>query len=113
MRGILLATAASIAAIAIPVAPAQAQDRSAFASSSGGASSFDRDFRRDRDDRRDRRRGDRFTYFGDREYQGDTAWRSDSFNDWWHERPHRSYPAWMSRNQNCERIWWSGGGWRC
>ena len=32
----------------------------------------------------------------DRDYQGDTAWRADSYNDWWHERPHRSYPAWIA-----------------
>ena len=72
------------------------------------------DFRRDdpRHDRgRDRGRGDVFLPY--RDYQGDTLWRADSFNDWWHERPGRAYPAWMSRNQNCERQYWSGGGWRC
>lgn len=112
MRSALLGAAASIAAIAIPAAPAPAQDRAvAFAASPSGASSFDRDFQRDRDRRR--HRGDRVTFFGDREYQGDTAWRHNSFNDWWHERPHRSYPAWVSRNTNCERLWWSGGDWRC
>ncbi len=118
MQRALLGLAASLAAIAIP-APAQAQDgsRSAFTALSG-ASSFNPDFRNDGDRRRDRDRrrhrgGDRYVFFGDREYQGDTTWRHDSFNDWWHERPHRSYPAWVSRNQNCERLWWSGGGWRC
>ncbi len=69
----------------------------------------------DRHDRRDRRnRGnDGFAYYGDREYQGDTTWRADSFNDWWHSRPDRNLPRWVSSNQNCERMWWSGGGWRC
>jgi len=37
----------------------------------------------------------------------------DSFNDWWHDRPDRSIPRWMSDNRNCERVWWSGAGWRC
>ena len=46
-------------------------------------------------------------------FQGDTAWRSDSFNDWWHDRPDRSLPRWLSNNQDCRRLWWSGGGWRC
>ena len=48
-----------------------------------------------------------------REYQGDTAWRPDSFNVWWHERPERSLQRWLQNNQNCQRLWWSGGGWRC
>lgn len=41
------------------------------------------------------------------------SWEPDSYNDWWHERPERSYPRWMQNNQNCERRWWGGGGWRC
>ena len=43
------------------------------------------------------------------------TWRSDSFNDWWHDRPDRAYPAWVRNNQmmqNC-RLYYSGGGWRC
>ena len=62
-------------------------------------------------DRRDRR-GDSILIY-DRDYQGDTAWRSGSFNDWWHNRPDRAFPRWMQNNENCERMWWSGGGWRC
>ena len=63
-------------------------------------------------DRRGRRdRG--FTYVGPIEYQGDSAWRPDGFNDWWHERPERAYPRWMQSNQNCDRMWWGGGVWRC
>lgn len=116
----MLLGAAALAAFAVSAAPAGAQDfggsgLSAAPDARSGHRGFDRDDRDDRHDRRDRRRhrGDRFTYFGDREYQGDTLWRSDGFNDWWHERPHRSYPAWVSRNRNCERMWWSGGDWRC
>ncbi|WP_205479224.1 hypothetical protein [Sphingomonas arenae] len=37
----------------------------------------------------------------------------DSFNDWWHDRPDRSMPRWLSDNQRCERVWSSGAGWRC
>ena len=62
----------------------------------------------------DRRRRDGDSIFiYDRDYQGDTAWRAQSYNDWWHERPDRSYPRWMANNQDCQRLWWSGGGWRC
>ena len=50
--------------------------------------------------------------YEDREWQGDTAWRPDSYNDWWHESS-RSFPRWMQSNQDCQRLWWSGGGWRC
>ena len=41
------------------------------------------------------------------------SWQSDSYNDWWHDRPDRSYPRWVANNANCERMWWSGSGWRC
>jgi len=124
----LLFAAAMLAAIAVPVpAAAAGQDRAGFVSGHvresgsvnihrGGDFRRDdrgRDFRRDdRDDRhRDRGSGDVFLPY--REYQGDSLWRAESFNDWWHERPNRAYPAWMARNQNCERQYWSGGGWRC
>ena len=117
----LLLAAAALAAIAVPAAAA-APDRSGsgFTSFANGAVQIHRggDFRRDdrgdfrRDDRRhDRHRGD--VFFPYREYQGDSLWRPESFNDWWHERPNRAYPAWIMRNQNCEREYWSGGGWRC
>lgn len=41
------------------------------------------------------------------------AWRSDGFNDWWHDRPDRAYPAWMRNNQNCQRQWYAGNVLRC
>jgi hypothetical protein len=40
------------------------------------------------------------------------AFKSDSYNDWWHDRPDRAYPAWVRNNRQC-RLYWSGGGWRC
>jgi len=36
-----------------------------------------------------------------------------SYNDWWHDQPWRSYPRWVTKNEDCQRQWWSGGGWRC
>ena len=135
MRGVLLILAASLAA-SLPAAPATAQSGAGASFSHhrasthhGGAfgrfgrspgvrvhrghgdairfgdvGSFDR--RRDRD-----RRGD--VFFPYRDYQGDTLWRPDSFNDWWHDRPERAFPRWVGANRKCERLWWSGGGWRC
>jgi hypothetical protein len=41
------------------------------------------------------------------------SWEADSFNDWWHDRPDRAFPRWMQANQDCARMWWGGGGWRC
>ncbi len=118
MRRLILATAASLAAtafLAVP-APAEAQSRGSpgFSASSGGPSSIgDARFGRRDGDRRDRRRSrDGDIFIGEWPQQGDTAWRSESFNDWWHDNPSRAFPRWV-QSGNCERMWWSGGGWRC
>lgn len=134
MRALLLGFAAPLAAITLPAAPAFALDPAGPQFTVGAAAGvtvhrgtsgrFDGGFRRggdfrhdngDDDDNRDRRRFRRFdtTIFIDREWQGDTAWRANSYNDWWHERPHRSFPRWVRNNEGCERQWWSGGVWRC
>jgi hypothetical protein len=110
----LLAAAALGAAFVIPSAPAGADPGDPVFVARPGITA-DGDARRTFD-RLDRRRlrgsGDTLIVY-DRDYQGDSAWRSDSFNDWWHDRPDRSMPRWVRHNQNCERMWWSGGGWRC
>jgi hypothetical protein len=36
------------------------------------------------------------------------TWEANSYNDWWHDRPDRAYPAWMRRNQDCMRRWYAG-----
>ncbi|MCW3798043.1 hypothetical protein OMW55_09530 [Sphingomonas sp. BN140010] len=46
-------------------------------------------------------------------YFNNRSFAPDSYNDWWHDRPDRSFPRWMSHNEGCQRVWWSGGGWRC
>lgn len=134
MRVVLLG-AVALAAVAVFAAPAGAQ-RSADArfaagpsagfSQSGGMPTVHRNFGRDHHhrDRHDRDRFDRRGHRGDgtvvvgswyqsRDWDGNRSFDPDKWNDWWHERPWRSYPAWVARNQNCERLWWSGGGWRC
>jgi len=119
MRMMLLAAAAALAGSALPAAPAQAQSSTAGAFVGVPAVNVHRsspnfgDFRRDRDRRRGDRGFDNGVVYLDREYQGDTTWKPDSFNDWWHERPWRSMPRWVQSNENCQRLWWSGGGWRC
>ena len=118
MRALLAIAAISISAAILPAEPAQAKDGDGFAFSVRPDNRLEpvTDFRfgrRDGDRDRRRHRGLDSVVYVDREYQGDSAWRSDSFNDWWHERPHRSYPRWVADNQNCDRRWWSGGVWRC
>jgi hypothetical protein len=44
--------------------------------------------------------------YGD--FDGNRSFDPDKWNDWWHERPDRAYPRWMSRNQDCSRRWYSG-----
>jgi hypothetical protein len=136
MKNVLLAAAGSLAALALP-APAEAQSWGqagltagpAFAGVTvhrGGPSGFHGsfgsgrgDFKRDHGDRRrhDRRRDREFFVGGPWGYYDDQdrTFEPDSYNDWWHERPWRSYPRWVQNNQNCEadRMWWSGSGWHC
>ena len=124
MRALLLALAASTAAFAA-TSPAAALDPPTAKFAAGSAAGvtihhglppgYGRSARGEgpgHDGDRRRRRGDTIL-IQDREYQGDTAWRVGSYNDWWHERPDRAYPRWMANNQDCQRLWWSGGGWRC
>jgi hypothetical protein len=118
MRALLLCLAAPIAAATMSAAPAAALDPAPpriAVSSAAGVTVHHGLPPQYRDGDRDRRRrwsGDSVLIY-DRDYQGDTAWRSNSFNDWWHDRPDRSYPKWVANNQDCQRMWWSGGGWRC
>ena len=125
MRVVLLGIAASIAAIALPAAPAQAQ--SSAATAFVGVPSGDASVRIHRGfgghgDRDRHRRDGRFddggglgTWYegGQWALYNNRTWESDSYNDWWHDRPDRAYPRWVQNNQNCQRMWWSGGDWRC
>ena len=115
----LFLAATAVAALTFAAAPAAAVDRPGLnlaRSASGvtvyrGGPGMVADVRRDRSHRRVRGFDGGF-YLGDREYQGDTAWRPEAFNDWWQQRPSRSEPRWL-RSNNCERQYWTGGGWRC
>ena len=71
-----------------------------------------------RDDRRGRRNGsvvvDSLGYYGGEwALHNNRSFESDSYNDWWHDRPDRACPRWMSQNQDCQRQYWTGAGWRC
>ena len=119
----LLAFTMAVGAIALPTVPAGAQNGSAGGFvSDGGRFVFDgsgfhfgfgHDGPDDRNHHRRRLRGTDTVIVYDRDYQGDSAWRAESFNDWWHERPNRSYPGWVMRNGDCQRMWWDGSVLRC
>jgi hypothetical protein len=74
-----------------------------------GDSRFDRRF--------DRRRGDGslgvWVNGGEWARYNNPAWQSSGFNDWWHDRPDRAYPAWMRNNQDCAKHWYAGSALRC
>ena len=57
--------------------------------------------------------GDLGYYGGDWALYNNRTFESDSYNDWWHDRPERAYPRWMSQNHDCQRQYWTGSGWRC
>ena len=118
----LLCLAVAVAA-SIPATAAQAGDTFSLSgntplvgSNDGGVRVFKDHGRRD-DRRRGRRNdtvvGDLGYYGGDWALYNNRSFESDSYNDWWHDRPDRAYPRWMSSNQDCQRQYWSGGGWRC
>ena len=74
------------------------------------------DFRRDRHGHgRDFAFGYAPGYYDPGDYDANRSFDPDKWNDWWHERPERSFPRWVWRNRDCteDRMWWSGAGWRC
>lgn len=52
-------------------------------------------------------------YYYDGDYDANRSFAEDKWNDWWHDRPDRAYPAWMRRNQDCARPWYSGSELTC
>ena len=116
MRALLAFAALAAAPLLALPSPAAAFDRDQgsmrgppITVGSGDWRGSDRDFRHDRR----RTRGSDTILVYDRGYQGDSAWRANSFNDWWHERTERSYPRWLQNNESCERKWWAGETLRC
>jgi hypothetical protein len=119
----LLCLAVAVAA-SIPATPVQAgetfgfSDTTQFVGSSGTGVRIFAD-RGTRHDRRGGRRsgpiviGDVGYYGGEWALYNNRSFESDSYNDWWHDRPERAYPRWMSQNHDCQRQYWTGSGWRC
>jgi hypothetical protein len=49
---------------------------------------------------------------GDWALYNNRTFEPDSYNDWWHDRPDRAYPRWVT-NGSCDRMWWGGDTLRC
>ena len=56
---------------------------------------------------------DSIVYGGEWALYNNRSWEPDIYNDWWHDRPDRAYPAWMRHNQDCQRMWFAGDTLRC
>jgi hypothetical protein len=125
MKSMLLAAAGALAAVVLSSAPAQGREfRGGSAPVVGqqgfACNGFVRDGRsfHSGDRMRDRRavcNSDVVmdVYGGEWALYNNRTWDSDSYNDWWHDRPDRAYPAWMRHNEGCQRMWFAGDTLRC
>jgi hypothetical protein len=129
MRRIGIATGALLAALTLAAGPAGAQDRWSDPSFMAAANvtvhrGSNSAVMIGRSDHGDRMRHDRHHRGGYDAFGGswgwydpnlNRSWDSDSYNDWWHDRPDRAYPRWVQRNEGCDegRLWQGGGVWRC
>jgi hypothetical protein len=71
------------------------------------------------DHRFDRRRSDGsssggvWVNGGEWAHYNNRTFSADSYNDWWHDNPNHSQPAWVRNNQNCDRQWFAGDTLKC
>lgn len=47
-------------------------------------------------------------YYDYGDYDANRSFSPDKWNDWWHDRPDRAFPRWMSHNRDCARPWYAG-----
>jgi hypothetical protein len=133
MKSMLLAAGAALAAMVLSASPGEARQIGGSGETSGrvfnqprfACQDLVRDGRSIRIDGlldgRDRRRmraicnSDTImdVYGGEWALYNNRTWEPDSYNDWWHDRPDRAYPAWMRHNQDCQRMWFAGDTLRC
>ena len=50
---------------------------------------------------------------GEWAHYNNRTFSADSYNDWWHDNPNHSQPAWVRNNQNCDRQYFAGDVLRC
>ena len=120
MTKMLLAAVAGIAAMAV-AAPASAQEFNDSHHSSGHTCGSVMSRNHDGNHRDGFRNDARCAhsdvimdwYGGEWALYNNRSWDPDSYNDWWHDRPNRAYPHWMTTNQDCQRRWFAGDVLRC
>ena len=127
MHPLMPRLAAALAVALIPVSPAPAEVSNGVAihrGSDGGHGDWRRgDHRRNRHDpfhvveeggfdRRARTDVIMETYGGEWALYNNRTFESDSYNDWWHDQPMRSFPRWVTSGM-CERQWYSADTLRC
>ena len=112
MRAMLLAASVVLAA-AVPSAPAFAGDHSS------GTPRFGVTVHRGDGGGHHRRGRDNaivdsggYYYGGEWALYNNRTWESDSYNDWWHDKPERSFPRWVTSGQ-CARQWYAADTLRC
>jgi hypothetical protein len=122
MRIALLGFVAPLAAGALAAPPADAQVMSGAAQGQFSAGAVAGTAHKgDRHDRRRHRRASNLfvgPWYDTTDFDANRSFDPDRWNDWWHERPWRSYPRWVQQQQQSgqcaeDRMWWSGSGWRC
>ena len=105
---VLLSAVAALLIAAVPAAPAEAQSwgGQGFTANHGTQSVQWGGNRHDRHRHRGSQ-GDivvgRWGYYDDWGRYNNRTFDPESFNDWWHERPWRSYPRWVT-NGTCDRV---------
>ena len=75
----------------------------------GGFQNGDRRF----DRRSDGSSGGVWVNGGEWAHYNNRTFSADSYNDWWHDNPNHSQPAWVRNNQNCDRQYFAGDVLRC
>ena len=50
---------------------------------------------------------------GEWAHYNNQTFNSNSYNDWWHEQPSHSQPAWVRNNQDCARPYFQGNVLTC
>ena len=123
MKSLLIVSAASVAAMLMPITSSTAQEfsgeshfrngsnapserftmRQSFPGAFAPGFGCDRRGNRHRDGRRNIAVADCAAFaagFGYFDQDINRSWAPDSFNDWWNDRPDRAYPRWIYHNQN-------------
>ena len=114
MGKMLLGFAVIVAAVSVTAPATAGTPEEPFVGSSGFSVGFGQPSSGDHHfDRRSGHGGGIWINGGEWARYNNPSFQSDGYNDWWHDRPDRAYPAWVRNNQNCARQWYAGTTLRC